>query len=341
MVRRETEKILEEAVIVDAHFDLAMDLQDRRDRGQKDILGRDYLPGFRQGGVDLIVSSIFLHDWYLPEMALRKALTQISILKQEIEKHQDEVMLVTGRKDLETALEKGVLGIILSFEGADPIGNDLDLLPVFRDLGVRGIGLVWSRRNYIADGCFFSEKREGKKGGLTDFGVKVLEEASRLGMYIDVSHLNDEGFWDVMEFHDGPLIASHSNCRTLVNSPRNLTDEQIKAIAGRGGVIGMNAYAAFVAEDYRSRRAGVEDLLDHLDHVADLVGVEHAGIGFDFCSGFDGFTSFASGEKAYEVLDGHKDMSLWVEGLLERGYDTGEVGRILGGNFLDFFRRVL
>jgi membrane dipeptidase len=229
----------------------------------------------------------------------------------------------------------------LSFEGADPIGNDLDLLPVFRDLGVRGIGLVWSRRNYIADGCFFSEKREGKKGGLTDFGVKVLEEASRLGMFIDVSHLNDEGFWDVMEFHEGPLIASHSNCRTLVHSPRNLTDEQIKAIAEKGGVIGMNAYAAFVAEDYRTRRAGVEDLLDHLDHVVELVGVEHAGMGFDFCSGFDGFTSFVSGEKAYEVLDGHKDMALWVEGLLGRGYDAGEIGRILGGNFLDFFRRVL
>lgn len=341
MNREETEKILEESIVVDAHFDLAMDLQDRWDRGQRDILGRDYLPGFRQGGVNLIVSSIFLHDWYLPEMALRKALAQISILKQEIGRLEGEIMLVTDRDSLEEALEKKIPGILLSFEGADPIGNDLDLLPVFRDLGVRGIGLVWSRRNYIADGCFFSEKREGKKGGLTDFGVKVLEEASRLGMFIDVSHLNDEGFWDVMEFHEGPLIASHSNCRTLVHSPRNLTDEQIKAIAEKGGVIGMNAYAAFVAEDYRTRRAGVEDLLDHLDHVVELVGVEHAGIGFDFCSGFDGFTSFVSGEKAYEVLDGHKDMALWVEGLLGRGYDAGEIGRILGGNFLDFFRRVL
>lgn len=341
MNREETEKILEESIVVDAHFDLAMDLQDRWDRGQKDILGRDYLPGFSQGGVNLIVSSIFLHDWYLPEMALRKALAQISILKQEIGRLEGEIMLVTDRDSLEEALEKKVPGILLSFEGADPIGNDLDLLPVFRDLGVRGIGLVWSRRNYIADGCFFSEKREGKKGGLTDFGVKVLEEASRLGMFIDVSHLNDEGFWDVMEFHEGPLIASHSNCRTLVHSPRNLTDEQIKAIAEKGGVIGMNAYAAFVAEDYRTRRAGVEDLLDHLDHVVELVGVEHAGMGFDFCSGFDGFTSFVSGEKAYEVLDGHKDMALWVEGLLGRGYDAGEIGRILGGNFLDFFRRVL
>jgi len=339
--REETEKILQESIVVDAHFDLAMDLQDRWDRGQREILGRDYLPGFRQGGVDLVVSSIFLHDWYLPEMALRKALTQISILKQEIRRLEGGIMLVTDGDSLEEALEKKIPGILLSFEGADPIGNDLDLLPVFRDLGVRGIGLVWSRRNYIADGCFFTEKREGKKGGLTDFGVKVLEEASRLGMFIDVSHLNDEGFWDVMEFHEGPLIASHSNCRALVNSPRNLTDEQIKAIAEKGGVIGMNAYAAFVAEDYRIRRAGVDDLLDHLDHVVELVGVEHVGMGFDFCSGFDGFTSFASGERAYEVLDGHKDMALWVEGLLERGYGTGEIGRILGGNFLDFFRRVL
>ncbi|MFP4482863.1 MAG: dipeptidase [Thermovirgaceae bacterium] len=337
----EAERILEESVVVDAHFDLAMDLQDKRERGQKDTLGREHIPGFRRGRMNLVVSSIFLHDWYLPEMALRKALTQISILKQEIRRLRGEVMLVTDRESLEEALKKNIPGILMSFEGAEPLGNDLDLLSVFRDLGVRGIGLAWSRRNYVADGCFFSKKKEGKKGGLTDFGVRVLEEASRLGMFVDVSHLNDEGFWDVMEFYDEPLIASHSNCRALVDSPRNLTDEQIQAVAEKGGVIGMNAYAAFVAEDYRARRAGVEDLLDHLDHVVELVGVSHAGIGFDFCSGFEGFSSFGSGEKAYEVLGGHKDMALWVKGLLGRGYDTREIGRILGGNFLDFFRQVL
>lgn len=341
MNREKTEKILEESIVVDAHFDLAMDLQDKRDRGQKDVLRRDHLPGFRQGRLNLLVSSVFLHDRYLPEMALRKALAQISILKQEIGRLEGGIMLVTDRDSMEEALSKKIPGILLSFEGAEPIGNDLDLLPVFRELGVRGMGLVWSRRNFVADGCFFSKKREGRKGGLTDFGVLVLEEAARLGMFIDVSHLNDEGFWDVMEFHDGPLIASHSNCRALVDSPRNLTDEQIQAIAEKGGVIGMNAYAAFVAEDYRTRRAGVEDLLDHLDHVAGLVGVDHAGIGFDFCSGFEGFSSFGPGEKAYEVLGGHKDMGLFVEGLLGRGYDSREIGRILGGNFLDFFRQVL
>jgi membrane dipeptidase len=274
-------------------------------------------------------------------MALRKALTQISILKQELAKLEGEIMLVTDRDSLEEALRKKIPGVLLSFEGAEPIGNDLDLLAIFRELGVRGIGLVWSRRNFVADGCFFSKKREGKKGGLTDFGVRVLEEAARLGMFIDVSHLNDEGFWDVMEFHDGPLIASHSNCRALVDSPRNLTDEQIKAIAEKGGVIGMNAYAAFVREDYKERRAGVEDLLDHLDHVVELVGVDHVGMGFDFCSGFKDFMSFSKEEVEYEVLDGHKEMHLWVRGLLERGYGEEDIRKILGGNFMDFFQRIL
>jgi len=333
--------ILEKNFVVDAHFDLAMDLQDKRDRGQNDVLRREHLPGFKQGKLNLVVSSIFLRDRYLPEMALRKALTQISILKQELAKLEGEIMLVTDRDSLEEALGKKIPGVLLSFEGAEPIGNDLDLLAIFRELGVRGIGLVWSRRNFVADGCFFSKKREGKKGGLTDFGVRVLEEAARLGMFIDVSHLNDEGFWDVMEFHDGPLIASHSNCRALVDSPRNLTDEQIKAIAEKGGVIGMNAYAAFVREDYKERRAGVGDLLDHLDHVVELVGVDHVGMGFDFCSGFKDFMSFSKEEVEYEVLDGHKEMHLWVRGLLERGYGEEDIRKILGGNFMDFFQRIL
>lgn len=341
MILRDAEDILKKNFVVDAHFDLTMDMQDKWDRGHREILRKDHLPGFRQGKLNLVVSSIFLHSYFLPEMALRKALTQISVLKNELESLKDDVRLVTSFEDLEMIREKGLLGIMLSFEGIDPIGNDLDLLRVFRDLGVRGIGLVWSRRNYAGDGCFFSEKREGRKGGLTDFGIRVLDEARKLGMFLDVSHLNDEGFWDVMEFSDAPLIASHSNCRELVTSPRNLTDEQIRAIARKGGVIGMNAYAEFVARDFKERRAGVEDLLDHLGHVVDLVGVDHVGMGFDFCSGFEDFMSFSDSEEAYDVLDGHKDMKKLVVALMERGYVEEDIQKILGGNFLDFFRRVL
>lgn len=333
--------ILEKSLVVDAHFDLTMDMQDKWDRGRRDILRRDHLPGFRQGKLNLVVSSLFLHSYFLPEMALRKALTQISILKNELEALKDEVRLVTRSEDLDMIREDGLLGIMLSFEGLDPIGNDLDLLRSFRDLGVRGVGLVWSRRNYVGDGCFFSKRREGCKGGLTDFGVRVLDEAKRLGMFLDVSHLNDEGFWDVMEFSDVPLIASHSNCRELVNSPRNLTDDQIRAIARKGGIIGMNAYAEFVAEDFREKKAGAEALLDHLDHIVDLVGVRHVGMGFDFCSGFQDFMSFGDDEDDYEVLDGHKEMKKWVALLLERGYGEEDVQKILGVNFWDFFKRVL
>ncbi|GAB6280230.1 MAG: membrane dipeptidase [Thermovirga sp.] len=338
----DSDVILGKSFVVDAHFDLTMDMQDKWDRGRREILRNDHLPAFRHGKLDLVVSSLFIHDYFLPEMALRKALDQISILKNELETLQDDVLLVTSFQDLEMIREKGLLGIMLSFEGLDPIGNDLDLLRVFRDLGVRGIGLVWSRRNYVGDGCFFSERREGRKGGLTDFGIRVLEEAKRLGMFLDVSHLNDEGFWDVMEFSDVPLIASHSNCRELVASPRNLTDDQIRAIARKGGVIGMNAYAEFLARDFRERKTGVEDLLDHLEHVVDLVGVDHVGMGFDFCSGFEDFMSFGNDEEvAYEVLDGHEEMGRWVSALLERGYGEESVQKILGGNFWNFFKRAL
>jgi len=341
MVVLDANSILEQSFIVDAHFDLTMDMQDKWDRGRREILRNDHLPGFRQGKLNLVVSSLFLHSCFLPEMALRKALDQISILKNELEALEDDVRLVTSSGDLEMIRDKGLLGIMLSFEGLDPIGNDLDLLRVFRDLGVRGIGLVWSRRNYVGDGCFSPERKEGRKGGLTDFGIRVLEEAKRLKMFLDVSHLNDEGFWDVMEFSDVPVIASHSNCRELVNSPRNLTDDQIRAIARKGGVIGMNAYAEFVARDFKERRAGPDDLISHLQHVVDLVGMDHVGIGFDFCSGFEDFMSFGNDGVEYEVLGGHKEMGRWVSALLERGYGEEDVQKILGGNFWDFFKRAL
>ncbi|MCF7935309.1 MAG: dipeptidase [Synergistales bacterium] len=341
MPGNEAERLLRGSTVVDAHFDLAMDIQDKWDRGRRNVLREEYLPSFRRGGLDLVVSSIFLHSYFLPEMALRKALTQIGILKNELDGLGDQVRLVTSPEDMDAVRKEGLLGILLSFEGLDPIGNDLDLLRVFYDLGVRGAGLVWSRRNYVGDGCFLSQRREGRKGGLTDFGVRVVQKAAELGMYIDVSHLNDEGFWDVMEHAEGPVIASHSNCRALVDSPRNLTDEQIQAIAQKGGVIGMNAYAAYVAGDFRERRAGAGDLVDHLDHVVGLVGVEHVGIGFDFCSNFEDFMSFDDGELEYDLFEGHQEMHLWVRALLERGYGTAEVQRILGGNFWNFLKRSL
>jgi membrane dipeptidase len=137
----------------------------------------------------------------------------------------------------------------LSHEGkvvARDEGSDLALVPVFYALGVRVLGITHALRNYAADGAFFTPTRTGVVGGLSDFGAELVDRAQAMGMLLDVSHLNDPGVWDVIRFSRAPIIASHSNCRALTDHPRNLTDEQIKAVADSGGVIGINSIRRYV-----------------------------------------------------------------------------------------------
>jgi membrane dipeptidase len=275
-------------------------------------------------------------------MALRKTLDQISYLFQEMEEAPGIMRLCKTPADILKAKEEDQIGIMLSFEGVEPLQNDIHLLRIFYELGVRGIGLTWSRRNYAGDGAFFKDLREGQKGGLTSFGVEVIEAAEALGMFIDVSHLNDEGFWDVMKFATRPVIASHSNCRALVDSMRNLSDEQIKVLAEKGGVIGMNALSAFTGDVSDSnKRLTAEDLLDHVDHIVKIVGVEYVGLGFDFCDCFENFLTTAQAIETYDVLNGHGSLHEITSGLIRRGYSDEDILLILGGNFMRVFEATL
>src|SRR6056297_737426 len=175
---------------VDIHFDLMMFVEEQRRKGRKNVIQEDYLPGFREGDFKLIVSSLYIDDIFLPEMALRKCLDQISGLYQEIKESNGDLKLCKTNEDIEALKQTDQIGIMLAFEGVEPLYNDIDLLDVFYELGVRIMGINWSRRNYAADGSFFNDRREGKKGGLTPFGVELVERAEALGIIIDVSHLN-------------------------------------------------------------------------------------------------------------------------------------------------------
>ena len=164
-------------------------------------------------------------------MALRKALDQISFLYQEMAESAGALRLCRTMADARLARENGEVGVMLAFEGADPLMNDIHLLRIFYELGVRGVGITWSRRNAAADGAGVRNDAPFSGGGLTAFGVSLVQAAEKLGMFIDVSHLNDAGFWDVMNIAETPVIASHSNCRALVATLRNLADDQLEAIA--------------------------------------------------------------------------------------------------------------
>lgn len=327
------------AFTVDAHFDLTYDVANRRERGQKKVLENYYLPHFNSGSFNLLVSAIFINDAFLPEMGLRKALDQISYLHEEIDESPGQFRICCSAAEAYAAQAAGELAILLSLEGAEPLQNDLRLLRVFYELGVRGLGLVWSRRNYAGDGCFFSETREGRKGGLTPFGIELIEAAEKLGMFIDVSHLNDEGFWDVIDVATKPIIASHSNCRVLAGSMRNLTDDQIKAIAVNGGVIGMNALDVFIQDE--EPNVTVSHFIDHVDHIVKLVGLNHIGLGFDLCDSHLDFLQMVPAIESHDVINTHAELGEFTAELLRRGYSDDAIIAILGGNFMRVFSEIL
>jgi membrane dipeptidase len=327
------------AFIVDAHFDLPWDVANQRERGQKEVIASQYLERFREGGFDLIVSAIFIENFFLPEMGLRKALDQIGYLAEELDGLSGTMTLCRSLADINAARAGGRIGLLLSLEGADPLQSDLNLLRIFYDLGVRGLGLTWSRRNYAADGCAFTPEAEARPCGLTDFGRALVRKAEALGMLVDVSHMNEAGFWDVMQAATKPVIASHSNCRALADTPRNLTDDQIKALAGGGGVMGMNAISAFVGDT--SRKRGAEDLLDHVDHIAKLAGIDHVGLGLDFCSGFKDYLSLPHALDTYDVLPGHHRLKDFTAGMVQRGYGDEDILKVLGGNFMRVYEQIL
>ena len=244
--------------------------------------------------------------------------------------------------DIVAAREQGQIGILLSFEGADPLQGDINLLRIFHELGVRGVGLTWSRRNAVADGAAFMVERGGQPGGLTAFGIDLMAAAEDLDMFIDVSHLNDAGFWDVMTHCRRPVIASHSNCRAIKATPRNLTDAQIEAIAEGGGVIGVNAVNAYIGDDKPGGKGlGAEELVDHIDHIVALAGIRHVGLGFDFCDGLGNYLQMPAYLESYDVIKGHGDLEALIHALICRGYADADIKAILGHNFLRFFKNVL
>lgn len=204
--------------------------------------------------------------------------------------------------------------------------GDVGILRIFHTLGVRLLGLTQFPRNQLADGS----GELHAKGGLTDFGVKIIKEMNRLNMLVDVSHINEKGFWDIIELSNTTVIASHSNCKTLCEHHRNLSDDQIKAIVEKKGVIGITFVESFLKK--QSTNVSVNDILDHIDHISNLVGPEYIGIGSDYM----GLAS-----SRIKGLENIKNLSNITKGLVSRGYDDESIEKILGGNFLRVFKEVL
>lgn len=321
--------------VADAHNDILCNVLRKREDGRTRVIETDYLPDMKKGGVNLVICSLFVDDAYFPEMALRNVMDQIAALHEELEESPGMFRVCRSSSEIKAANQAGEVALLLSFEGVEPLGQDLALLRVFHSLGVRGVGLVWSRRNYAGDGCSFKPREEGLRGGLTHWGVKLLKEIERLGMYVDVSHLNDEGFSDVVKFYNKPFMASHSNSRSLTPAMRNLTDEQIEEITSRGGFIGINSCSAFCG-NMENERIDLVHFADHTKRILELGAP--VGYGFDFC---DELRDLLKLSKNYDSIPDYKSTVELTEMLLDDGVSEEEIEKILGKNLFDFLERTI
>ena len=320
--------------VVDMHYDLLMDLYEKRQRRR--VLAADHLPQLRAGGMGVVGAAIYLEDKYLPEMALRVALDQVARLYAEVAETPEFAICKSGG-DIERARQAGQIALVITMEGVEPLGTDLDLLRVFYELGVRSVGLTHVRRNLAGDGGIMAPSGS-PAGGLSAFGKTVVKECQALGMLLDLAHLNPAGVEDVLALTEGPLIISHTNPRAFYDIERNSSDAHIKAVGERGGVIGVNA----VLVSDRQEEATLDRYVDHIEYIAGIGGIDSVGLGFDFFKFI--LDQWPPEEQAkYDMVRFVPDLLEHAQArnvarrLVERGWGDEEIGKVLYGNW----RRVL
>ncbi len=357
-----SDRLHREALVIDGHndvpslvldygFDLGMDGADPDKRSAllyfvlgwllpepspDELRTHTDLARFTTGGVDAQFFSIFPHAEYAetPGASRERANAMIDALLAQIRRHADRLELATSAADVRRIAAAGRIAALMGLEGGHALENDLANLAAFHARGVRYMTLTWSNTNDWAD----SSGDESRHGGLTDFGRDVVREMNRLGMLVDISHVSDETFWDVLEVAAQPLIASHSSARALVDVPRNMSDDMLRAVGRNRGVVMVNFGGTFIDPG----KAGVGNLLwdalvnfgpspvplarllDQLEHVARVAGLDHVGLGSDF----DGtlFMPEGVGDVAgYPAI---------TAGLLARGWPAADVRKLLGENTL-------
>lgn len=278
-------------------------------------------PGTTDGGTSYAIPLPKpLHRTY----ALNFATSMVARMLRLERESDGQVAIVRTADELAGALESGVLAMILHFEGAEAIDRELDALHLFHAAGLRSLGLVWSRPNIFAHGVPFQFPSSPDTGpGLTDAGVALVRECNRLGILVDLSHLNEQGFWDVETVSDAPLVATHSGSHALCATPRNLTDKQMDAIAGSGGVAGVNFHTGFLREDGRYKEETfVTEIVRHVDYMVERMGIDHVALGSDF----DGATMPTD-------LVNAAGLPKLMAALRGAGYGQDELAKIANGNW--------
>lgn len=364
--------------MVDTHADTPQRFLDGNfDIGNTDPkdVGHISLDKARAGNLGAEFFSIWVEPKTNAGHYAQHTLDLIDSVYQQAHRHPDRMMMAFSADNIERAHKQHKLAALLGIEGGHSIENDIHVLRDFYRLGVRYMTLTWSNTNEWADSSGdIDDTKIQHHNGLTDFGKQVVLEMNRMGMIVDISHVADKTFWDAIATTKAPVIASHSSSRALVNHPRNMTDEMLRAVTKNGGVVQVNFYSGFDDENYRKASAAqkaeadaavdkfiaeqkaegkpvtyqdydqierewaakiprppLKSLIDHIDHIAKVAGVDHVGLGSDF-DGVSGATP--------EGINSAADLPKITQALLDRGYTADDLRKILGGNTLRVFREV-
>jgi membrane dipeptidase len=367
LCRDEVDKLHKDALVWDCHNDLVYRvLYERLDIGDRLPAGHVDIPRLKEGHVDVQTVALFVQNFLYPDKCARQAFQLIEAITAAIEKNAGSVELARTGADVERIVKEGKIAMPLAIEGGHAIEDDLELLRKFHSLGISSMTLTHN----ITHGWADSSGDKPKWGGLNELGKKVIKEMNRIGMIIDISHVSDKTFFDVMETTEDPVIASHSGCRALNPHHRNMNDEMLVALGKNGGVIGIVFVLPFLTPEYNKAmeeliaisqpwfklappvedldariaiehlRAGldwpmenlptIDDVLDHIDHVVKIAGVDHVGLGADMYPR----TPSPVG------IRGVQDYPNITRGLKKRGYADEDIAKILGGNFLKVWKTV-
>ncbi len=370
--------IHDSAIVVDTHADTPQRFLDEGfDIGSTDPndVGHISLDKAHRGNLGAEFFSIWVEPSTNQGHFAKHTFDLIDSVYEQAARHPDRMMMAFSVADIERAHKEHKLAALMGIEGGHSIENDMHLLRDYYRLGVRYMTLSWSNTNEWADSSGdINDSKVEHHNGLTDFGKQVVLEMNRLGMMVDISHVADKTFWDAIATTKAPLIASHSSARALVDAPRNMTDDMLRAVAKNGGVVQVNFFSGFDDQSYwdasraqaKEKDAAIQAiiekkkaegqpvtyidtdrierewtaklprppfkvLIDHIDHIAKVAGVDHVGLGSDF-DGVSGATP--------QGMDSAADLPKITQGLLDRGYSAEDIRKILGGNLLRVFRQV-
>jgi membrane dipeptidase len=339
-LRERAVKLHREAIVIDTHNDITSPMTDEGfDLGARDTSGKlqTDIPRMKEGGLDAEFFAIYVGAKYAKDGgAARRAMDMIDGVYEQARRHPESLEMAFTSDDIRRIHKTGRVAALMGIEGGHAIEDSLSALRQFYRLGVRYMTLTHTNTNNWADSAGgINNPAEKRHGGLSDFGREVVREMNRLGMMVDVSHVADETFQDVIETTQAPVIASHSSCRALTNVPRNLTDDMLKALAKNRGVAMINFYNGFINTEYAkpgtpapekpANAATMEMLIQHFEHAIKVAGIDHVGIGSDF----DGVDGMLPGG----MEDVSKLPTITYE-LLKRGYPDADVKKVLGGNLL-------